>query len=85
MVQPSTLKNHKHSKMVEINFSSFLFHNGWLQNHYWLSAKGMIPNFVVFVSGLLPICSHIDWAVPYLCIFVKEVVTLLCAITDKWL
>ena len=45
--------------------------------------KGMPPNFVVFVSVLLPICCHIGWGIPYLCIFVEEVVTLLGAITDK--
>ena len=45
----------------------------------------MTPNFVVFVSVLLPICCHIDWGMPYLCIFVEEVVTLLVAITDKCL
>ena len=43
----------------------------------------MTPNFVVFVSVLLPICCHIGWGMPYLCIFVEEVVTLLGAITDK--
>ena len=41
----------------------------------------MTPNFVVAVSVLLPICG---WGLPYLCIFVEEVVTLLGAITDKW-
>ena len=44
----------------------------------------MTPNFVVVVSVLLPICCHIGWGMPYLCIFVEEVVTLLGAITDKW-
>ena len=44
----------------------------------------MAPNCVVFVSVLLPICCHIGWGMPYLCIFVEEVVTLLGAITDKW-
>ena len=44
----------------------------------------MTPNFVVFVSVLLPICCHIGCCMPYLCIFVEEVVTLLGAITDKW-
>ena len=63
---------------------SFVFHNGWLQNHCWLSAKGMTLNFEVFVSVLLQNCCHIGWGMPYLCIFVEEVVTLLGAITDKW-
>ena len=44
----------------------------------------MAPNFVVVVSVLLPICCHIDWGMPYLCNFDEEVVTLLGAITDKW-
>ena len=35
----------------------------------------MTPNFVVFVSALLPICCHIGWGMPYLCIFVEENVT----------
>ena len=44
----------------------------------------MTHNFVVCVSVLLPICCHIGWGMPYLCIFVEEFVTLLGAITDKW-
>ena len=44
----------------------------------------MKPNFLVFVSVLLPICCHIGWGMPCLCILVEEVVTLLGAITDKW-
>ena len=44
----------------------------------------MTPSFVVFVSVLLPMCCHIGWAMSYLYIFVEEVVTLLGAITDKW-
>ena len=44
----------------------------------------MTPNFVVVVSVLLPICCHIGRGMPYLCIFVEEVVTLSGAITDRW-
>ena len=36
------------------------------------------------VSVLLPICCHIAWGMPYLCIFNEEVVTLLGTITYKW-
>ena len=43
----------------------------------------MSPTFVVAVSVLLPIFRHIGWGMPYLYIFVVEVVTLLGAITDK--
>ena len=46
--------------------------------------KSRTPNFVVVVSVLLPICCHIGWCMPYLCTFAEEVVTLLCAITDRW-
>ena len=45
----------------------------------------MTPTFVVAVSVLLPICCHIGSGMPYLCIFVEEVATLLGAITDKWM
>ena len=77
MVQPSILKSHKHSKMFETHFFSFVFHN------CWPSVKRMTPNFVVAVSVLLSICGHIGWGMPYLCIFVEEA-TLLGTITDKW-
>ena len=43
----------------------------------------MTSNFVVVVSVLLPIRCHIGWGMPYLCIFVEEVVTFLCVFTDK--
>ena len=43
----------------------------------------MTPNSVVFISVLLPIRCHIGWGMPYQCIFVEEVVTLLGEITDK--
>ena len=76
MVKLSLLKSHKHSEMIETHFS--VFHNGWLQNHCWLLVKSMATNFAVVVSVLLPICCHIGWGMPYLCIFVEEVVTLLC-------
>ena len=46
--------------------------------------KRMTPNFVVVVSGLLPISGHIGWGMPYQCIFVEEAVILLGAITDKF-
>ena len=42
----------------------------------------MTHNFVIVVSVLLSIFRHIGWS--YLRIFVEEVVTLLGAITDKW-
>ena len=49
-------------------------------------SQSMTPSFVVVVSVLLPVCCHIGRGMPYLCIFVREVVTLLHvgAITEKW-
>ena len=44
----------------------------------------MTPTFVVVVSVLLPISGHIGSGMPYQCIFFDEVVTLLGAITEKW-
>ena len=44
----------------------------------------MTSNFVVVISVLLPMCGHISWGMPYLCIFVEKVVMLLGAIIDKW-
>ena len=44
----------------------------------------MTPNFVVDVSVFLTSYCHIGWGMRYLCVFVEEVVTLLDAITDKW-
>ena len=44
----------------------------------------MAPNIVVVVSVLLRlICFHIDWGMPYLCIFAEDVVSVIGAITDK--
>ena len=45
----------------------------------------MTPNFAVVVSVLLPFGCHIGWGMSYLCICVEEVVTLLGAITGKWM
>ena len=49
-----------------------------------ISVKCVTPNFVVIVNVLFPICCHIGWDMQYLSIFAEEVVTLLGAITDKW-
>ena len=43
----------------------------------------MTRNFVVVVNVLLPICCHFGLGMPYMCIFVREVITLLGAITEK--
>ena len=44
----------------------------------------MTPNFVAVVIFLLPICGQICQGMPYLYIFVEEVVPLLGTMTDKW-
>ena len=62
-------------------FLSFVFHNNWLQNHCWLSPKSIATNFVVAVSVLQTICCHIGSGMPYLCIFVEEVVPLSWVLT----
>ena len=84
MGQPSILKSHKHSKMIQILSYHLYFIMTGSKRICGLSVKSMTPNFVVFVSVLLPICCHIGWGMPYLFIFVDGVITLLCAITDRW-
>ena len=64
-------------------FLSFVFHNNWLQNHCWLSLKIIVTDFVVVVGVSQSSCYHIGSGMPYLCIFVGEIVTLSGAITDK--
>ena len=83
MVQPSILKSHTRSKMIETHFYFFVFHNDWLQNHCWPSLKSMTPNFVAVVIVLLPMCGQICQGMPYLCNFVEEVVQFLGTMTEK--
>ena len=81
MVQSPLLKSHKRAKIIETHFLSFVFHNDGLQTQ---SLKSMTPKCVVVISVLLPFCCHIGSGMPYLCIFVKELVPLLGAMNDKW-
>ena len=46
--------------------------------------KSMTPNIVVFINALLQICFHVGSGMPYLRIFVEDIVALLGAIVDKW-
>ena len=46
-------------------------------------SKKKAPNFEAVFSVFLQICSQIYRGMPYLCIFVQEVVPLLGAMTDK--
>ena len=50
-----------------------------------LSVKSMTPYFVVVVGVVLPIYCHIGSGMPYLCIFVEEVVAFLGTMTNKWI
>ena len=83
MVQPSILKSHTHSKMIETHFYRLYS----VMADFKIIA-GSQPKechlFCIFVTVELSICCHIGWGMPYLCITVEEVVTLLGAITDKW-
>ena len=45
----------------------------------------MAPYFVALVNVLLPMFCHIGWGMPYLHIFVYEIVELLGAMADKWI
>ena len=64
------------------HFLSCVFHNNWLQIFAGSPSK-MAPYFEAVVSVLLLICGQICRGMPYQCIFVKEVVPLLGAMTDK--
>ena len=45
----------------------------------------MTPDFVVVVNVLLLLSCHIGSGMPYLHIFVVDIVALLGAMTDKWM
>ena len=69
MAQPSILKSHKRSKMIETHFYRLYSIMTGSKNHCWLSLKSMAPNFVAVVSVLLPFCGQICQGMPYVCIF----------------
>ena len=83
MVQPSILKSHITSKMIETHFYrlySILTGSKIIASS---PSEKMAPNFEAVVSVLLQICGHLCRGMPYLCIFVEEVVPLLGVMTDK--
>ena len=45
----------------------------------------MTPYYVVVVGVVLPMYCHIGSSMPYLYIFVEEVVAFLGTMTDKWI
>ena len=83
MVQPSILKSHKRSKMNETHFYRLYSIMTGSRIIAGSPSKKMAPNFEDVFSVLLQVCSQIYRGMPYLCIFVEEVVPLLEAMTDK--
>ena len=83
MVQPSILKSHIRSKMIETHFYRLYPIMTGSKIIADFSLRKMAPNFEAVVSVLLQICGQLCWGMPYPCIFVEEVVPLLGAITDK--
>ena len=49
-----------------------------------INTTGMTPNYIVVFNFLILIRCNIRSGMPYLHIFVDETVTLLGAMTDKW-
>ena len=83
MVQPSIPKSHKRSKMIETHFYRLYSIMTGSRIIAGSPSKKLAPNFEAVVSVLLQICGHICQGMPYLCIFVEEVVPLLREMTDK--
>ena len=82
MVQPSILKSHKRSKMIEIHFYRLCSIMTAPKSSLVLPLK-IAPNFEVVVSVLLQMCGQFCRGMPYSCIFVEKVVPLLGEMTDK--
>ena len=83
MVQPSILKSHIGSKMIEHYF--YLLYSIMTGSKIIAGSRSeiMAPNFEAVVSVLLHICGRLCPGITYPCIFVEEVVPLLGAMTDK--
>ena len=83
MVQPSILKSHIGSKLIEPHF--YLLYSIMTGSRFIASSRSekMAPNFGPVVSVLLHICGRLCRGMPYPCIFVEEVVPLLGAIADR--
>ena len=83
MVQPSIMKSHKRSKMIETHFYRLYSIMTGSKIIAGTPSKKMAPNFEAVFSVFLQICSQIYRGMPYSCIFVQEFVPLLGAMTDK--
>ena len=83
MVQPSILKSHIGSKMIEPHFYSLYSKMTGSKIIAGSRSEKIAPNFEAVVSVLLHICGQLCRGMPYPCIFVEEVVPLLGAMTDN--
>ena len=83
MVQPSILKSHKRSKIIETHFYRLYSTMTGSQIIAGSPSKKMAPKFEAVFSVLLQICSPIYRGMPYSCIFVEESVPLLGAMSNK--
>ena len=83
MVQPSILKSHIGSKMIEPHFYLLYYIMTGSKIIAGSRSEKMAPNFEAVVSFLLHICGRLCRGMPYPCIFVEEIVPLLGAMTDK--
>ena len=83
MVQPSILKSHKRSKMIETHFYRLYSIMTGSKIIAGSPSKKWHLILKLLYGVLLQICGQICWGMPYPCIFVEEVVPLLGEMTDK--
>ena len=83
MVQPSVMKSHKRSKMIENHFYRLYSIMTGSKIIAGSPSKVWHNNFVAVVSVLLPSCCYIGFGISYLCIFGEEVVSLLGPMANK--
>ena len=82
MVQPSILKSHKRSKMIETHF--YRLYSIMTGSKIIAGSPSKIWHLIFeVVHVLLQICGQICRGMPYPCIFVEEVVPLFGTMTDK--
>ena len=83
MVQPSILKSHIGSKMIEPHFDLLYAIMTGSKIIAGSRSVKMAPNFEAVVSVLLHICGRLWQGMPYPCIFVEKVFSLIGTMTDK--
>ena len=76
MVQPSILKSHIGSKMIELHFYRLYSIMTGSKIIAASRSEKMAPNFEAVVSVLLHFYGQLCRGMPYPCIFVEEVVPL---------